>query len=226
MTNRPKQARPASEPIRSPSAARLRGYAHEINNYLTAILTNVGVARLDSAEGSPLHTTLQEIEDAALQACKITQRLLAGVTAGEENPVPAATAPAKGATARQRGKVLIMDDETRVRTGTGKMLQHLGYEVAYAADGEEALALYEQAAAVGQPFDVVLMDLTIANGRSGEETIQALIAIDPEVRAIASSGYFSNPDDFDYASLGFKGMIAKPYRMDELRRVLQEVLSA
>jgi two-component system cell cycle sensor histidine kinase/response regulator CckA len=54
-----------------------------------------------------------------------------------------------------------MDDEEIVREVMKSMLQQLDYEVLAAGDGQEMLAMYEQAAESGKPVDVVILDLTI-----------------------------------------------------------------
>jgi DNA-binding NarL/FixJ family response regulator len=59
----------------------------------------------------------------------------------------------------------------------------------------------------------------------GEEAIQKLLAIDPEARAIVSSGYSNNPIMADYKKYGFSGVLAKPYRVAELCAVLQSVMN-
>ena len=68
------------------------------------------------------------------------------------------------------------------------------------------------------------MDLTIPGGMGGRETIKKLIELDPQVKAIVSSGYSENSLMARYKDYGFKGMVAKPYTLKELARVLEEVL--
>jgi two-component system cell cycle sensor histidine kinase/response regulator CckA len=117
-----------------------------------------------------------------------------------------------------------MDDEDFIRELVTEILNHLGHEVTTAADGAEAIELYKKASASSRPFDVVITDLTIPGGMGGKETIQALVEIDPEVKAIVSSGYSNDPIMSDFKRYGFKNVITKPYRIDELNEVLQEVL--
>jgi CheY-like chemotaxis protein len=127
-------------------------------------------------------------------------------------------------------KVLVMDDETMVQRIAGDMLKSLGYEAQFAVDGHEALAKYKTSLEEGVPFDVVIMDLTIPGGMGGKEAIQGLLDLDPKARAIVSSGYSDDPLIADYRNYGFKGALAKPYRLRELssmmRRVLEEGTSA
>ena len=121
---------------------------------------------------------------------------------------------------RGHGRVLVMDDEAIVREVLGEMLIRLGFEVQFAQDGAEAVKIYRVAKKIDQSFDLLIMDLTVAGGMGGLEALQKLLEIDPEVRAIASSGYSSDPVMSDYQSHGFKGVMAKPYTLEELSRAL------
>lgn len=124
-----------------------------------------------------------------------------------------------------KGKVLIMDDEAAVRDVAGEILNFLGYEVGFSEEGGEAIERYRQAMAAGRSFDLVIMDLTIPGKLGGRETIQKLLEIDPGVKAIVSSGYSSDPIMADYSKYGFKGVIAKPYKIQELSRTVHDIIS-
>ncbi|MDP6777005.1 MAG: ATP-binding protein, partial [Candidatus Latescibacteria bacterium] len=111
------------------------------------------------------------------------------------------------------GRVLIMDDEEIVRYVAGGILEETGYEVAYAENGEEAIRLYQEAMAAGHSFDVVLMDLTVPGGMGGKECIHRIREIDPDVKAIVSSGYAEDPVMAEYRDHGFSEVVPKPYKM-------------
>jgi len=115
-----------------------------------------------------------------------------------------------------------MDDERIVQDTLGRMLRSIGYEVSFADEGGTAVEMYGRAKDAGEPFDLVIMDLTIRGGMGGKETIEHLQAIDPEVKAIVSSGYSTDPLMADYTGYGFAGVVAKPFTMKELRRALEE----
>ena len=85
-------------------------------------------------------------------------------------------------------------------------------------------AMYRQAMADGAPFDVVIMDLTVPGGIGGKDAIKALLAMDPQAKAIVSSGYADDPVMANYADYGFKDIAIKPYTPNELRTVLARVL--
>jgi PAS domain S-box-containing protein len=123
-----------------------------------------------------------------------------------------------------QGKVLLMDDEEIIREAAGEVLQYLGYTVGFAEDGKEAVELYTEAQKE-DPFDVVIMDLTIPGGMGGKETIQELLKVDPDVKAIVSSGYSTNPVMADFKSYGFKGVVTKPYSIEELSETLHRILN-
>jgi len=124
------------------------------------------------------------------------------------------------------GKVLVMDDEKIVRDISGEMLKSLGYEVEFADNGVEAIEMYQGAMEAGRPFDVVIMDLTIPGGMGGKEAVQKLRGIDPDVKAIVSSGYSNDPIMAEFKEYGFRGVIIKPYRIEGFSRTLREVITA
>jgi PAS domain S-box-containing protein len=123
-----------------------------------------------------------------------------------------------------KGKVLLMDDEEAVRKVAGKMLKSLGYEVEFAEEGGQAIELYKEARESGKPFDLVILDLTVPGGMGGKETIKKLLEIDPKVKAIVSSGYSNDPIMADFKKYGFRGVIAKPYKVRELSEELHRVM--
>ncbi len=125
-----------------------------------------------------------------------------------------------------RGRILFMDDEVVLQELVGAMIEYLGYEVACAANGEEALVMFQEARSKGVPFSAVIVDLTIPGGMGGYEAVQRLLALDPNVRAIVSSGYSNDPVLADFRAHGFTGVIAKPYQMVELGKVLEDVIAS
>lgn len=124
------------------------------------------------------------------------------------------------------GRILVMDDDKAVRTILRTMLIKLGYEVELVAHGAEAVECYEDGLSEGEPFDAVILDLTIPGGLGGKETIQKLKEIDPYVKAIVSSGYSTDPIMADYGDYGFSDVIPKPYRLRELSETISAVLGS
>lgn len=124
-----------------------------------------------------------------------------------------------------KGKILVMDDEEMIRDVALQMLSHIGYEVEVAEDGADTIELYVKAKESNRPFDTIIMDLTIAGGMGGEETIQKLLETDPEIKAIASSGYSNDPIMASFRDYGFKGVLVKPYKIKELSETLHRVIT-
>jgi CheY-like chemotaxis protein len=125
---------------------------------------------------------------------------------------------------KMKGKVLVMDDEEIVRDVSGEMLELMGYVVEFAIDGSEALRKYKEAMDTGEPFKMVIMDLTIQGGMGGKDTIRELLAMDPDAKAVVSSGYSRDPVMSNFKEYGFKGIIAKPYSLKEFRVLLRDML--
>jgi len=123
-----------------------------------------------------------------------------------------------------KGKVLFMDDEEDVINAARQMLKQIGYEVKIAKTGTEAIELYRKANETEECFDAVILDLTIPGDMGGKEAIKKLLEIDPEVKAIVSSGYSNNPIMAEYKQYGFRDVVAKPYEVKELSKVLYRVL--
>ncbi len=126
--------------------------------------------------------------------------------------------------AGKKGKVLIMDDEKMIRDITSRILEINGYEVATANDGLQAIDLYKKAMESGNPFGVVILDLTVPGGMGGKEAIERLINIDPKIKAVVSSGYSNDPAIENFRQLGFKDFIYKPYSSKELVNVIDYLI--
>lgn len=122
------------------------------------------------------------------------------------------------------GKILVMDDEEIIRSVAGRMLNLIGYVAFFAKNGEEAIEKYMEEKEMGEPFDAIIMDLTIPGGMGGEECMAKLKEIDPNAKVIVSSGYSSDPILANYRDYGFRGFLPKPYKVRELNKVLDEVL--
>ena len=121
-------------------------------------------------------------------------------------------------------RVLVMDDEEPIRKVARGMLQRLGCTVQEAADGAEAVSIYEQGLRSGNPPQTVIMDLTVPGRMGGLEALRRLRALDPRVRAVVSSGYSNDPILASPREHGFAGVLAKPYTLEEFQRVLAELI--
>jgi PAS domain S-box-containing protein len=125
---------------------------------------------------------------------------------------------------RLSGRVLFMDDEAPIRSMTKALLERLGLDATVACDGNEAVREYAVAHASGHPFHAVVMDLTVPGAMGGAEAMREILKIDPEARGIVSSGYSSDPVMSNFRAHGFRGMVPKPYRINDFARTLREVM--
>ncbi|MBN2011608.1 response regulator [candidate division KSB1 bacterium] len=124
----------------------------------------------------------------------------------------------------RHGNILVMDDEPLIRNLVKRMLNIMGHSVETANHGQQAIELYSTAMNNGNPYDVVILDLTVQGGMGGQETIERLRKLNPDVKAIVSSGYSNDPIMANFADYGFSGVVAKPYETHELNRVINDVM--
>jgi CheY-like chemotaxis protein len=117
-----------------------------------------------------------------------------------------------------------MDDEDEIQEVLGKMLEHLGFDVDFASEGEKALSDYTDAFQQGSPYVATILDLTIPGGMGGKETLRQIKALHPEAAVIVSSGYSNDPVMGRFHDFGFSGVIAKPYNLLDLSKVLSHIL--
>ncbi|MBF0469384.1 MAG: response regulator, partial [Desulfamplus sp.] len=115
------------------------------------------------------------------------------------------------------------DDEAILKMSK-RILGKMGYETASAKDGAQAIEMYKDALESANPFDLIILDLTVPGGMGGAEAIQELLKIDPAVKAIVSSGYSNDPVMANYQYYGFSGLVSKPYLKSDIAEVLSKVL--
>ncbi|WP_292369729.1 response regulator [Methanoregula sp. UBA64] len=123
-----------------------------------------------------------------------------------------------------KGKVLLVDDEEIIIDVSKEVLRFLGYDAVFAREGRAAMDLYRQEKEAGRPFDLVIIDLTMPEGMDGRETIEKLREYDSSVKAVVSSGYANDPVVQDFGRYGFSGRLTKPYRINEMKAILEELI--
>ncbi len=144
--------------------------------------------------------------------------------ASEGEPVDAIR-PAEPEKRGNRGRILVMDDEPIVCETVRRMLLSADYEVVTATEGNQALALYRQAAAERRPFDLVLLDVTVRGGPGGRETMTELLDFDPAASIVLSSGYFEIGALPEAAARGCVAFLPKPYRAHELLSRVKAIIA-
>ncbi len=122
--------------------------------------------------------------------------------------------------------VLIMDDDPFVLKIARKTLEALGYVVKTAKDGADVISSYKKLMNSAESIDVVILDLTIQGGMGGIEANDELKKIDPNVKAVVSSGYSGDLIMSNYNDYGFSGVLSKPYNMAEMNMTIQGLVRA
>lgn len=123
------------------------------------------------------------------------------------------------------GRILIMDDMEAMMLVAGEILEALGYTTVLTNNGEAAIESYKLAKESGDSFDAVVFDLTVPGGMGGEEACKILRAYDPDLVAIATSGYTNSDVMSDHQEAGFNAVIPKPYRIKEMSHILHLLLN-
>ncbi len=116
--------------------------------------------------------------------------------------------------------ILLVDDEESVRDLTRRLLSRAGYRVITAENGREALNIFLQERS---DISLVIMDLNMPV-MGGKDCLKELFLIDPEVKALVASGYSSGVVRFEAGELGAKGFVRKPFRVEQLLRLIRQVL--
>ena len=132
----------------------------------------------------------------------------------------------EAAVALPRGgmRILLLDDDDDVRLVMREQLEGLQYEVDTVATAEDAVRVYGEALEVGQPHDLVILDLLLPGGPSGQDVLDTLVSLDPTIRAVACSGQASHASMRDPRRNGFCATLPKPFTGTELETLLAKVL--
>ena len=128
--------------------------------------------------------------------------------------------------AKGKAKIMVMDDDEMIRDVAQSMLSLMGHEVLLAQDGVEALALYKEHSDSGEPIAIVIMDLTIPGGMGGQDAVKEVLAFDPDAKVIVCSGYSNDPIMANCQQYGFCAAIVKPYQLQELTKVINQVMAS
>ena len=121
------------------------------------------------------------------------------------------------------GRILIMDDDNDIRDIFEETLNSIGYDVTLTSEGSEAVLEYRDAYEKDDPYDVVILDLTVQGGMGGKDTAQEILRTHKDAKIIVCSGYSDDPVVADYEKYGFKDRIIKPFKAAELSRVVNKV---
>jgi DNA-binding response OmpR family regulator len=121
--------------------------------------------------------------------------------------------------ANRLGKLLLVEDEHRLRGLVAQFLRGEGYQVFEAADGQEGVDQFTGSA----PFDLVLVDLNLPVF-SGVEVCRRIKSTRPDQRIMVCSAAILGDHERALAALGVNHYLTKPYHPDDLiAHITQEI---
>lgn len=121
---------------------------------------------------------------------------------------------------RGKGKILLMDDEIYILEIESARISSMGYRIFTASNGDEAIQMFKEAEKSDDPFDLLILDLTVPGGKGGVQTISEIRSINTKVPVIIASGYSESPAVAEPSNFGFNASLKKPYTKEELVKVL------
>ena len=121
---------------------------------------------------------------------------------------------------RGSGTILFVDDEESLRTTGTRMLEHIGFHVLTAADGQEGVETFARHA---DEIACVVLDLTMPR-MGGEDAFEAIRSVNPSVPVILCSGYSEEEFLSRFAGKGFAAFMHKPYHLAELVAAVKRAL--
>ena len=135
-------------------------------------------------------------------------------------PISAAIGSAPSPAAAPPARILVVDDQALVRTAIERMLRADGHAVTTVSGGQEAVARFS---ASPERFDLAVIDVTMP-GMDGEQTFEALRAVDGELPVIFVSGHSSDEVARRIAGKARVGCLTKPFRNSQLERAIATLL--
>ena len=209
--------------------------AHTFNNLLSSILGYVSLLKIDY-ENSEFFDTLEEMENSSLRARDLTSQLLTlvkNIDTQQKKPEESQKDKLPSDQTKQierdthvfkgKGRILVLDDEKTILDVANKMLSRLGYQVSGAIFLEQAVEMYRDSLKQGRKYDAVILDLSELGGSEGYG-LKLWKDVDPDVKAIISSGYAADPIFENYKNYGIMAVLKKPYDITQLSKILYEVI--
>jgi CheY-like chemotaxis protein len=113
--------------------------------------------------------------------------------------------------------ILLVDDDSSTNEVLVKMLSRSGHRPVHAADGKQALRL-----AAAQSFDLVISDIGLPDV-TGLELLKQLRVVQPDLRAIAISGYGDTTDYARSREAGYDLHVTKPTQFSKIEAAIAKV---
>jgi len=233
LLTRPRQGSGFGKPAIGEPVAKL---CHDMNNHLTGVLGNLSMLLMTGAADGTTRERLTNAKRSMLKAQEVVRKVQ-GLAKGEDpaampTPSQAATivpmpapSPTPAATPGSGPRVLVVEDEPAIGALVAAALEAMGYQVVTKEEGRSAVNACDEACRQGCRFDLVISDLSLPGEWDGNQTVARMRAIDPDLKAIISSGYDHAPILLHHREHGFAGAIAKPFEMSQLVRLVRDVLA-
>lgn len=124
----------------------------------------------------------------------------------------------------QRGleTILLVEDEHMVSDLAKRILERSGYTVLAAANGKEALNLYETER---NKISLVILDLIMPK-MGGKECLEKLREINPNVKILVTSGHSVQEAEKNGIELGARGFLYKPYSVKQILAAVRGILDS
>ncbi len=124
----------------------------------------------------------------------------------------------------EQKRVLVLDDEEMILELVTDIFTLIGFEVVPVTDAKEAISRFKEAHEQGEPFDLVLFDMTLPGDMDGADVLREIRKIDPQIKAIVSSGYSQEELKERAGESGFDAAVPKPYSINVLRETVERLL--
>ncbi|MDD5339985.1 MAG: response regulator [Candidatus ainarchaeum sp.] len=165
----------------------------------------------------PALTVMEDVEAALARHLPLASKPQKKETA--DLPVPARPVAAK-----KNATILVVDDEPQLTQMTKVGLEMLGYTVTTAANGAKGLEAYRTALAAGTPPDVVISDREMPE-MCGADMAREIKKLNPAAKVIFVTGYSEKSDLIPLEAVNPFAILAKPFTVEELAKVIERALS-
>ena len=112
--------------------------------------------------------------------------------------------------------ILVLEDEEDIRNMLKEMINYFGYNVTFAANGEEAIEIFKNG-----NFDLVITDITIKGGMGGLKAAEKIREYKKDIYIVASTGYTDSNIAENYQKYGFNNILLKPYNIEKLKKIFE-----
>jgi two-component system cell cycle sensor histidine kinase/response regulator CckA len=117
--------------------------------------------------------------------------------------------------------ILVVEDEMRMLRLLVRFFSKHGFRVLQATDGEQALEIYRREA---REIDAVLLDVRLPK-KTGDQVFREMRTVNPAVKVVLASGYLDPKIKTDMTSAGIKYFVDKPYVLNDLLVIVENLLS-